>query len=134
VPIIDNRAKTVACYDPCYTFVEKLQTVSTKFRQQQASKAFPTNFMRHYYDIYSLLRRPEVQAFIGTADYQAHKTKRFRAGDNPNIAQNQAFIVSDPEVRKAYTKAFAESSALYYGDKPTFEQILGEISKSSDRL
>jgi Nucleotidyl transferase AbiEii toxin, Type IV TA system len=60
VPIIDNRAKGVACYDPGYTFVEKLQTVSTKFRQQQSSKEFPLNFMRHYYDIYSLLRRPEV--------------------------------------------------------------------------
>ena len=39
--IIDNRAKGVPCYDPAYTFVEKLQTVSTKFRQQRASKDFP---------------------------------------------------------------------------------------------
>jgi len=134
VPIIDNRAEAVACYDPGYTFVEKLQTVSTKFRQQRASQEFPINFMRHYYDIYSLLRRAEVQAFIGTAGYQAHKTKRFRGGDNPNIAQNQAFILADPETRKAYAKAFAESSALYYGDKPTFEQILKEIGIWIDRL
>jgi hypothetical protein len=68
VSIVDNRAKAVACYDPGYTFVEKLQTVSTKFRQQQASKEFPINFMQHYYDIYGLLQRPDVQAFIGTAD------------------------------------------------------------------
>lgn len=81
VPIIDNRAKGVACYDPGYTFVEKLQTVSTKFRQQQASKEFPLNFMRHYYDIYSLLKRPEVQALIGMHAYTAHKTKRFRQDD-----------------------------------------------------
>ena len=54
VEIIDNRAKGVACYDPGYTFVEKLQTVSTKFRLQQGSKGSPINFMRHYYDIYSL--------------------------------------------------------------------------------
>jgi len=74
VSIVDNRAKAVACYDPGYTFVEKLQTVSTKFRQQQASKEFPVNFMRHYYDIYGLLQRPEVQAFIGTADYHAQET------------------------------------------------------------
>jgi hypothetical protein len=26
----------VLCYSPAYTFVEKLQTVSTKFRNQQA--------------------------------------------------------------------------------------------------
>ena len=30
VDIIDNRAKAVPCYDPGYTFVEKLQTISTR--------------------------------------------------------------------------------------------------------
>jgi Nucleotidyl transferase AbiEii toxin, Type IV TA system len=132
--IIDNRAKAVACYHPGYTFVEKLQTVSTKFRRQQATKDSSIDFMRHYYDVYSLLRRSEVQAFIGTQEYKAHKTKRFRSGDNPDIAQNQAFILADPETRKAFAKAFAESSALYYADKPTFEQILKEIGTWIDRL
>jgi hypothetical protein len=33
VDVIDSRAKGVACYDPRYTFVEKLQTISTKFPQ-----------------------------------------------------------------------------------------------------
>jgi len=33
VEVIDNRAVSVPCYSPAYTFVEKLQTVSTKFRQ-----------------------------------------------------------------------------------------------------
>jgi hypothetical protein len=134
VPTIDNRAKGVACYDPGYTFVEKLQTVSTKFRLQQASKEFPINFMRHYYDIYSLLRHPDVQAFIGTQAYRAHKAKRFRQGDNPNIAENEAFILSDPATRESYAKAYAESTALYYGDKPTFEEILAEIGDWAERL
>ena len=64
VETVDNRAKGVACYDPGYTLVEKLQTISTKYRQQQKEKQFPPNFLRHYYDIYSLLEHPEVQAFI----------------------------------------------------------------------
>jgi hypothetical protein len=132
--IIDNRAKGVACYDPGYTFVEKLQTVSTKFRLQQAKGDSPIDFMRHYYDVYALLRRPEVQRFIGTQPYEAHKAKRFRAGDNPNIAQNPAFVLADPETRKAYAEAFAETSALFYGDKPSFEQILEEIGKWINRL
>ena len=58
------------CYDPRYTFVEKLQTVSTKFRRQQEKKNNPIDFMRHYYDVYSLLKRPEVQEFIGTDAYK----------------------------------------------------------------
>jgi hypothetical protein len=134
VAIIDNRAKAVLCYDPRYTFVEKLQTVSTKFRRQQASGESPLAFMRHYYDIYSLLQRPEVQQFVGTDEYKAHKAKRFRGGDNPIIAQNQAFILSDAETRKAYSKAFDQSAALYHGDKPIFEEILTEIDKWTERL
>lgn len=75
-----------------------------------------------------------MQKFIGTDPYKAHKARRFRGGDNPNIAQNQASVLDDAETRKAYTKAFAESSALYYGDKPTFEQVLKEIGTWIDRL
>jgi Nucleotidyl transferase AbiEii toxin, Type IV TA system len=134
VDIIDNRAKGVACYDPGHTFVEKLQTVSTKFRLQQASKDRPIDFMRHYYDIYGLLQRPEVKVFIGTEAYKAHKAERFRGGDNQNIAQNEAFILSDAETRNAYAKAYADTSALYYGNPPTFDQILKEIAEWSDRL
>jgi hypothetical protein len=36
--IIDDRAKGVVCCDGGYTFVEKLQSVSTKFRLQQVRK------------------------------------------------------------------------------------------------
>jgi Nucleotidyl transferase AbiEii toxin, Type IV TA system len=134
VEIVDNRAKGVVCYDPRYTFVEKLQTISTKYRRQQAEEEFPVNFMRHYYDVYSLLGRSDVQAFIGTDAYKAHKTKRFRGGDNLNIAQNQAFILSDPATRKTYEAAFAQTSALYYGNKPTFAQILERIGQWVDRM
>jgi len=134
IEIIDNRAKRVACYDPGYTFVEKLQTVSTKFRQQQVSKDSPVAFMRHYYDIYSLLQRPEVQKFIGTEAYKAHKEKRFREGDNPDITKNEALLLTDSATRKSYSKAFDDSTALYYGDKPTLDQTLAEIGKWVSKL
>ena len=97
VEIIDNRAKRRSRATIHATpSSRKLQTVSTKFRQQQEDDELPIDFMRHYYDVYSLLQRPEVQAFIGTDAYKAHKAKRFRQGDNPNIAANQAFILTDP--------------------------------------
>jgi hypothetical protein len=134
VDIIDNRAEAVPCYDPGYTLVEKLQTVSTKFRNQQADGGDPVEFMRHYYDIYELLKRPEVQNFIGTEAYKAHKQIRFRQGDNQNIAQNEAFILSNAETRALYTKAYNAGSALYYAEKPTFEQVLAEIGKSVSKL
>jgi|SRR5262252_2457851 len=134
VDMIDNRAKGVPCYDLRYTFVEKLQTVSAKFRLQQQSGESPVGFMRHYYDVFALVQRSDVQAFIGTEAYQIHKAKRFRGADNPNIAENEAFILSDPKTRKTYNEAFAASGALYYGTKPSFDQILGEIKKWIDRL
>ncbi len=82
----------------------------------------------------STLQRPDVQTFLGTDAYRAHKAKRFRGADNLDIAQNEAFILNDPETRKTYERAFAASGALYYDAKPSFDQILGEIKKWIDRL
>lgn len=134
VAIIDNRAKGVPCYDPRYTFVEKLQTISTKFRKQQETGESPIESMRHYYDAYCLLDRPDVQAFIGTGEYRAHKERRFRQGDNQIIAQNEAFVLSDSRTRELYARAFSSSTALYYGDTPTFEQLLAKIGSWIERL
>jgi hypothetical protein len=134
VTIIDNRARAVPCYDPAYTFVEKLQTISTKFRRQQVDGSDPLGFMRHYYDAYALLNRPEVEAFIGTEAYNEHKRKRFRQGDNQNIQENQAFVLSDPRTRALYEDAYDRSGALYYADKPSFEEIMAEIGKWIGKL
>jgi hypothetical protein len=134
VDIIDNQAKAVACYDPGYTLVEKLQTISTKFRKQQETGELPSDFMRHYYDVHSLLRRPEVQTFIGTEAYKVHKRNHFPKADNQDIAANEAFLLSDAKTRAAYAKAYTIGSVLYYGDRPTFEQVLNQISASIDKL
>jgi hypothetical protein len=134
VEMIDNRAKAVPCYDPRYTFVEKLQTVATKFRHQQADGSDPVAFMRHYYDIHQLLQREDVQAFMGAAEYKQHKDDRFPAADNQNIAENEAFILSDPKTRALYADAYERSSSLYYAGKSTFEQILAKIGDSIARL
>lgn len=37
--IMNNRATAIACYHPWYTFVEKLQTIATKFRKEQEGAA-----------------------------------------------------------------------------------------------
>ncbi|WP_108522400.1 nucleotidyl transferase AbiEii/AbiGii toxin family protein [Bradyrhizobium algeriense] len=134
VDIIDNRANAVPCYDPSYTFVEKLQTISTKFRNQQSDVGDPVGFLRHYYDVYELLQRPEVQEFIGTEEYKQHKQKRFRQGDNQNIAENEAFLLSDAETTALYANAYDRSRALYYDDPPSFEEIKTEIPEWIDKL
>lgn len=67
--------------------------------------------MRHYYDIYELLKHHDVRKFIGTAPYKEHKRARFRQVDNQNIAENQAFILSDVKTRTLYADAYECSSA-----------------------
>lgn len=134
VEILDNRALAVACYHPGHTLVEKLQAISTKFRQQQGAGVLPPNFMRHYYDVYSLLRDPTVQDFVGTQAYRDHKAKRFPKADNPVIAENEAFVLSDLNARQKLEKAYAASSALYFRDQPGFDDILAKIAEWAPRL
>ncbi|MCX7120829.1 MAG: nucleotidyl transferase AbiEii/AbiGii toxin family protein [Gammaproteobacteria bacterium] len=134
LPVIDNRARNVACYCPEYTFVEKLQTISTKYRLQQEKKIMPINFLRHYYDIYQLLNQKRILDFIGTDDYYNHKKKRFRAADEMEIKKNAAFLLSDDSTRKLYASEFEKKSAIYFGEQPKFLDILDRIKKHIKKL
>ena len=134
VQIHDNRAVDVLCYLPTYTFVEKLQTVSTKYRLQRAGEAFPANFMRHYYDIYCLLTLPEVQDFIGTPAFESRKVQRFRRGDELVAAKNPAFLLEDPEERARFAMAYRKTSALYYQGQPDLAEILARIQLHIDKM
>lgn len=130
VDILDNRAKDVDCYHPGYTFVEKLQTISTKFRRQQEDGAFPVNFMRHYYDVYCLLDVPEVQEFIGSEAYHAHKDKRFPNADNKLLSENEAFLLSDNAIYTLFASAYEKSKSLYYKNQPEFDELMISIRKA----
>lgn len=130
----DNRAVDVSCYHPGYTFVEKLQTVSTKFRQQQSTGKLPPNFLRHYYDISQLLDHPEVTAFIATPEYHTRKEQRFRKDDKLIIAENEAFLMSDSATREQYALAYQATAPLYFGRQPDFEGIIEKIGKQIDKL
>ncbi|HHJ19736.1 MAG TPA: nucleotidyl transferase AbiEii/AbiGii toxin family protein [Gammaproteobacteria bacterium] len=134
VTIPDNRAIDVPCYHPGYTFVEKLQTVSTKFRQQQEKGKPPQNFMRHYYDISQLLGHPDVTAFIGTPEYQERKKVRFRTGDNLNINENEAFLLSNPATRDQYALAYEATASLYFNEQIPFNIILDKIQTRIETL
>jgi Nucleotidyl transferase AbiEii toxin, Type IV TA system len=134
VAVIDNRARNVKCYHPGYTLVEKLQTISTKYRQQQQEGSFPINFMRHYYDIYCLLHAEEVLAFIGTPKYRQHKEKRFRSGDNLVIAENEAFLIKEKATLEAYQRAYEGTRTLYYKAQPSFDAILSTIQEHIEKL
>lgn len=127
--IYENRAKNVLCYLPEYTFVEKLQTISTKYRQYKDGRGFPKNFLRHYYDVYCLLDCPSVLEFIKTDRYQTRKVERFPKSDNLNISQNPSFLLSDEEDRKLFESEYQKVSSLYYKGQPNFADLLNRISE-----
>ena len=127
VAVTDNRALDVPCYVPTHTFVEKLQTISTKYRRLAESYTFPSNFLRHYYDVYCLLELPEVLAFIGTPAYEARKAQRFRTGDERVIARNPAFLLENPAELARFEAEYRKTAALYYDGQPGFDAVLARI-------
>jgi Nucleotidyl transferase AbiEii toxin, Type IV TA system len=127
IKVADNSATAVPCYAPTHTFVEKLQTISTKYRRLGEAQTFPANFLRHYYDVYCLLGLQEVQDFMCEPVYQERKAQRFRTGDEQVIAQNQAFILADPAQRQRFAQEYRKTAALYYQGQPDFDALLARI-------
>lgn len=131
VKIVDNRAVDIACYHPGYTFVEKLQTIATKFRQEQQGAEPKANVMRQYYDISRLLGSDEVKKFIGTPEYAEHKKARFPAQDlKVPVQENEAFLLSDQELRTKYKMRYESTASLYYNGQPRFDDVLNIISEN----
>ncbi len=135
IEIIDNRAKDIPCYNAGYTFVEKLQTIATKYRKEKETGDTSVNFMRQYYDVYSLLGNQAVQAFIGSEAYLEHKQKRFPPPDLAlPINKNEAFLLSDQETRENFKKRYQSTNALYYNGQPDFEALMERIQNNLDKL
>ncbi|WP_234986828.1 nucleotidyl transferase AbiEii/AbiGii toxin family protein [Polynucleobacter kasalickyi] len=125
--IEDNRAKKVLCYLPEYTFVEKLQTISTKYRHFKDGKGFPKNFLRHYYDVYCLLGHSPVLEFVKTEKYKRRKVERFPKSDNLIISQNPAFLLSDQKDRQLFESEYLKVASLYYKGQPNFNDLMNRI-------
>lgn len=135
VDIIDNRAIDVRCYHPGYTLIEKLQTITRKFRNIQTGEEIPKNLMRQYYDIHSLLGRTDVQEFIGTEAYHKHKKFHFSATEYAiPSAQNEAYLLSDLKVRDEFRTRYKATSSLYYNGQPEFDLLLSTLEKFLDKL
>jgi len=131
--VTDNRALAITCYNPEYTFVEKLQTVVKKFRQFRESGSVPRNFLRHYYDIHQLLIINAVQAFIGKPEYLEHKRVRFRS-ENQNLSETDAFTLQDEPTRKLFEAEYKKTAPLYYRGQVPLDEIIRRIAKDLTRL
>lgn len=126
--IMDNRAYSVTCYDHRYTFVEKLQTIIKKYRQEIESGTKSQNYLRQYYDVYCLLGNKQVVEFIGTEEFKEHVNKRFSPKDKCiPISQQDALFLPDANIRNGFRKRYIQTSALYYKSQPDFDEVLDRI-------
>jgi hypothetical protein len=126
----------VPCYEPKYTFVEKLQAVVRKFRLYKEGKQganLPANFIRHYYDLYQLIERPDVQAFIGTEEYENFKKERF-GSDDTKVSNSDALTLVHPEDRQLFEKEYDRSASLYFKGRPSLADILTRMGRDLERL
>lgn len=135
IKVFDNRALKVKCYYPEYTFVEKLQTISTKYRINKAEKTTsPVNFIRHYYDVYMLLQNERILNFISTEDYIAYKAEKFGRDDELDLCKNPAFLLSEAGELDTFSKLYDQKSEIYFGNHPQFCEILELIKQYSTKI
>ncbi len=133
---INNTATGVQCYHPGYTLVEKIQTIVRKYRNRDNPGASDDkNFMRQYYDVYCLLGNSEIQTFIGTHEYLAHKAARIKGADNQiPLREHPALLLSNSEIRESFQNRYLSTSKLYYNGQPEFEHVLARIAVYLPRL
>jgi hypothetical protein len=127
---INNTAVGVQCYHPGYTLIEKLQTIIRKYRNKDNPGASDDkNFMRQYYDVYCLLGDSDIQSFIGSAEYLAHKAVRIKGADKQiPLQEHPALLLTETEYRESFKSRYKSTSKLYYKGQPDFEEVLARIA------
>lgn len=129
IDLIDNRAVDVPCYNPGYTLVEKIQAIIRNFRQEEAGGKKLKNYMRQYYDLYSLLGIAQVQAFIGTSEYLQHKADWIKGADAETpVNTNHAFLLTE-ELMNDFEYRYKATAALYFRGQPPFTEVIARIQQ-----
>ena len=82
-----------------------------------------------------LLKRPDVQNFLGTEKYLEHKANKFSSKDEFDLTKNEAFIISNKKILEFFTKEHHTNESLHYDQKfPSFDEILQGIGKYLSKM
>jgi hypothetical protein len=135
VDVINNAARAVKCFNPEYTFVDKIQTICRRFRQfrdRNEEGDRPRRFLRHYYDLYKLLDLERVTNFIGTEEYERYKRVKLRGQDEVEFVSQDAFDISDDKTYRLFEREFEFVIGLQLSPWPAFKEIVDKIKDHSD--
>ena len=90
---------------------------------------------KDFADLLRILADEQVLGFIGTAEYTAHKNRRFPQKDiEIPIAENEAFLLSHSGQRDAFRKRYELTRSLYYTGQPGFDSVLERIKQHIGKL
>jgi hypothetical protein len=136
--IEDNRVQNVKCFNPEYTFVDKLQTICKRFRQHRAAagplRDRPREFLRHYYDLFRLLEVGRVAAFIGKPEYDEYKAEKLRGKDLEEFKTRDAFNLPDRTMFELFEREYASINTLLLSPGPSFAGLIGRFRRNSARF
>ena len=134
----DTRAVGIKCFNPEFTFVDKLQTICRRFRQwrdrNDPQKDLPRQFSRHYYDLYMLLAVDRVKQFIGTPAYETYKAEKIKGADAEEFAARSAFTLPDAGTYNLFEKEFKALNGLLLSPGPSFKEVIERIRVWSPRF
>lgn len=132
--VADNRAPRIKCFNPEYTFVDKLQTICKRFRLHLERDDRPSEFLRHYYDLYKLLELDRVNSFIGTEDYDLYKEIKIRGQNALTFHSGEAFNLADNKTFQLFVQEFETVKKLIWSNVPTFQEVIERIRENSSRF
>lgn len=140
-----TKAFEIVVLHPRRTFVEKLFAFHSACELwSEGRETALSRQTRHLPDIYSLLARADVAAFVGSDEYHAlvHEVDAFglqyfprdhRAPNDLRFAGSSA-LNPEGELRAAIEDEYARSAFLFYGDRPQLDAIFERIEEIRDRL
>jgi Nucleotidyl transferase AbiEii toxin, Type IV TA system len=122
------------------TFVEKMFAIHAKVEAYKCKGTPIGGYARHYYDIFSLIGRPEVLAMLRSDEYAAIKTdydnislthfaKSYVPPPDMSFAKSDALFPAG-ELRDAISRLFAEQCRLLcFGPFPAWDEVQASLDK-----
>ena len=126
------------CFNPEYTFVDKLQTICKRFRQHRADadplRNRPREFLRHYYDLFRLLEVKRVADFIGTPEYDGYMAEKLRGKDLEEFKARDAFNLPDRSLFELFEREYASMNSLLLSPGSSFADLISRFRQNSARF
>lgn len=127
------------------TFVEKMFAIHAKVETYKAQGKAIGVYARHFYDLYCLADRPEVQAMLRSAEYAAIKTdydrvsrehfpKSYIPPPDMSFARSEALFPPTPLRGVLAVELATQCKILCFGQIPTWAELQAKLDAIRELL